>query len=181
MLGSRACGFQQRRGSRPPAPGGRRGVVAVRAAVVTQLETGAWVAAPRYRAKGVVHFLGGAFAGAAPQVGGGAVDFYPSPAESRGIISESYGVSPTLVVRFTDDSIDESGEIVRLLKPRLGAGITLLELPGTHLTPCGGDVPWPTGTVFTPADTLVQAVKQTQQADIRRLGRQLVGWMDSVA
>lgn len=31
-------------------------------------DTGAWVVAPPYRSKGVVHFLGGAFAGAAPQV-----------------------------------------------------------------------------------------------------------------
>lgn len=58
----------------------------------------------------------------AVQVGGGATDFYPSPAESRSIISASYGVAPTLVVRFSDDSIDESAEIVRLLRQRMGAG-----------------------------------------------------------
>lgn len=57
-----------------------------------------------------------------PQVGGGATDFYPTPAESRAIIGGSYGVSPTLVVRFADDSIDESLEMSALLKSRLGAG-----------------------------------------------------------
>ncbi len=56
------------------------------------------------------------------QVGGGANDFYPSPSESRSIISTSYAVSPTLVVRFSDDSIDESAEIVGLLRQRMGAG-----------------------------------------------------------
>ncbi|GLC46383.1 hypothetical protein PLESTB_001769300 [Pleodorina starrii] len=116
------------------------------------------------------------------EVGGGATDFYPSPAESRSLISSGYCVSPTLLVRFSDDSIDESTEMARLLQPRLGSGVTLLTLPGNHLTPCGGDLPaWPTGPVFTPADTLVQALREGQQADIQRLCRQMVGWMDAIA
>ncbi|KXZ45823.1 hypothetical protein GPECTOR_50g617 [Gonium pectorale] len=115
------------------------------------------------------------------EVGGGATDFYPSPAESRTIISQDYGVSPTLIVRFSDDSIDESQEIVRLLQPKLGTGVTLLTLPGSHVTPCGGDVPWPTGPIFGPADTLVQALKEQQTQDIQRLGKQLVGWLDYVS
>ncbi len=55
-------------------------------------------------------------------MGGGATDFYPSPAESRVIISRDYSVSPTLVVRFSDDSIDESAEMAALLRSRLGSG-----------------------------------------------------------
>ncbi|GFR42362.1 hypothetical protein Agub_g3058, partial [Astrephomene gubernaculifera] len=48
---------------------GRRRTVTVFSAITsTQLGTGAWVVAPPYRPKGVVHFLGGAFAGAAPQL-----------------------------------------------------------------------------------------------------------------
>ncbi|KAG2439662.1 hypothetical protein HXX76_005012 [Chlamydomonas incerta] len=115
------------------------------------------------------------------EVGGGATDFYPTPAESRVIIGGSYGVSPTLVVRFADDSIDESLEMSALLKSRLGAGVTQITLPGTHITPCGGDVPWPTGPIFTPMDTIAQVVKEQQQADILRLSKQLVGWMDMVS
>jgi hypothetical protein len=43
---------------------------------------------------------------------------------------------------------------VRMCRAR--AGVTLLTLPGTHITPCGGELPWPTGPVFGPADTIVQ-------------------------
>ncbi len=60
-------------------------------------------------------------------------------------------------------------------------GIVDVTLPGTHITPCGGELPWPTSSVFSPADAVVQAVKETQQADLQRLSKQLVGWMDSVA
>ncbi|GIL85485.1 hypothetical protein Vretimale_13417 [Volvox reticuliferus] len=115
------------------------------------------------------------------EVGGGATDFYPSPAESRALISAGYSVHPTLMVRFSDDSLDESAEIARLLQPRLGSGVTLLTLPGNHLTPCGGDMPWPTGPVFGPADVLVQVLKDQQQNDIQRLCRQVVGWMDAIS
>ncbi|GIL67641.1 hypothetical protein Vafri_20982 [Volvox africanus] len=115
------------------------------------------------------------------EVGGGATDFYPSPAESRALISAGYSVRSTLLIRFSDDSIDESAEIARLLRPRLGSGVTLLNLPGNHLTPCGGDVPWPTGPVFGPADVLVQVLKEQQQNDIQRLCRQVVGWMEAIS
>ncbi|KAG2502253.1 hypothetical protein HYH03_000739 [Edaphochlamys debaryana] len=109
------------------------------------------------------------------EVGNGATDFYPTPAESRAIISRSYSVSPTLLVRFSDDSIDESPEIAALIKPRLGSGCTLLTLPGSHITPCGGDLPLPAGvpSVFGPAEAFAQVVKEQQQADIQRLARQL--------
>ncbi|EFJ53275.1 hypothetical protein VOLCADRAFT_72563 [Volvox carteri f. nagariensis] len=130
-------------------------------------------------------------------VDGGATDFQPSPAESRTLISRQYGTAATLLVRFADDSIDESAEIAALLQPRLAGGVTLLTLPGNHLTPCGGELPVPlTSTsagggggggggggqsIFTPAEVVVQALKEQQQADIQRLCRQIVGWMDAIA
>lgn len=39
---------------------------------------------------------------------------------------------------------------------RSSAGVTQITLPGSHITPCGGDVPWPTGPIFTPVDTIAQ-------------------------
>ena len=88
--------------------------------------------------------------------------------ETRKIIQSSYSCPKTLIVRFSDDSIDESLQLQQILKAaqqggssrqgggtggssrqgggtggssRQGGGtvVTLVELPGSHLTPCGGD------------------------------------------
>jgi hypothetical protein len=54
-----------------------------------------------------------------------------------------------------------------------------LVLPGTHITPCGGDVTWEVGPVYTPADALLQAAKAGSQSELRQLGARLVSWLDA--
>jgi hypothetical protein len=66
------------------------------------------------------------------QVGNGATDFSPSPAESRALIQQSYdpAASPLLMVRFGDDSIDETPEMAALLQARHTAGMATCCLVG---------------------------------------------------
>jgi hypothetical protein len=52
-------------------------------------------------------------------------------------------------------------------------------LPGTHITPCGGDVTWQLNRSFSLVDTLALGAKAVVQADIRRLGDRLIAWLDS--
>lgn len=59
------------------------------------------------------------------------------------------------------------------------AGTTSVTLPGTHITPCGGDVAWQVGRSFSAVDAVALGVKAVVQADIRRLGDRLIGWLDS--
>ena len=52
-------------------------------------------------------------------------------------------------------------------------------LPGTHVTPCGNDMRWDAGKAFSPADALAAAARQFTMADIRRLGDQVVDWLNT--
>jgi len=51
------------------------------------------------------------------QVGGGTSDFTPTPEESRQIIRAGYDLvaTPTLMVRFSDDGIDQTPEMLGIL------------------------------------------------------------------
>ena len=50
------------------------------------------------------------------QVSDGFVEFKPSPAENRALMRSQYVVPATLMVKFQDDSIDESEEMTLLLQ-----------------------------------------------------------------
>ena len=52
------------------------------------------------------------------QIEAGTTEFTPTPFESRALISQSYSVPRTLLVRFADDSIDATAEIAPVLKQR---------------------------------------------------------------
>jgi len=59
------------------------------------------------------------------------------------------------------------------------AGTTQVTLPGTHVTPCGSNMRWDAGKAFSAADALAAAAQQFTMADIRRLGDQLVEWLNT--
>lgn len=67
------------------------------------------------------------------------------------------------------DSIDESEEIARVLtggaSGKSGRAVEIRRVFGSHVTPCGADLAWEVGKVFTPADAIAQAAK------VRRKGR----------
>ena len=72
----------------------------------------------------------------------GEVDFSPSPEVTNALILSSYAVGRNLVVRFADDSIDQSRPIATLFKTRftddvtgIGGRLDFKSLEGTHVTP----------------------------------------------
>lgn len=99
-------------------------------------------------------------------MGQGIGDFVPSPAESRRRIAESYSVPSTLLVSFEDDSIDQTPEMAALLIPKdAQRTVQVLQLPGSHVTPCGG-------AVLPPLQALAP------QGDVRRLVACIGRWID---
>ena len=60
----------------------------------------------------------------------------------------------------------------------VAVGTTLLRLPGSHVTPCGGDLQWQPGKSFSPADAIALGVRTFSQADIRRLADRVIGWLN---
>ncbi|MCP9858520.1 MULTISPECIES: DUF1350 family protein [unclassified Cyanobium] len=65
-------------------------------------------------------------------------EFSPSPEDTLLQIGRSYRQPRNLLVRFSRDSIDQSGRLIGVLQSRTGDASTLLELPGDHLTPASG-------------------------------------------
>jgi hypothetical protein len=67
------------------------------------------------------------------------VDFSPTPENNRLLFNASYAVDRTLVIRYSDDSIDQSPSLVEVLtSPQVAQNPRYVEqriLPGTHLTP----------------------------------------------
>eukprot|EP00252_Welwitschia_mirabilis_P022298 TRINITY_DN5996_c0_g1_i1.p1 TRINITY_DN5996_c0_g1~~TRINITY_DN5996_c0_g1_i1.p1 ORF type:complete len:427 (+),score=90.71 TRINITY_DN5996_c0_g1_i1:385-1665(+) len=115
------------------------------------------------------------------QITEGTSEFKPSPSENKETIQTSYKVPNTLLVKFTFDTIDETDKLEETLKPRveaLGGSLSKLVLNGTHVTPCGQDLRWAVGDVYTPADAVAQGFKGAALNDIRTLVKTVVQWLD---
>jgi len=79
------------------------------------------------------------------QVAVGARDFVPTPAATRAAVRKAYRARRTLIMEFSDDSIDESGELEALLKeaesitrmrrPMVDIAVQRKRLEGVHITP----------------------------------------------
>ena len=62
-------------------------------------------------------------------------EFSPSPAETLALVRRSWRQPRNLLVRFRDDGLDQSPELLEALRSRDGDASEVLELPGDHLTP----------------------------------------------
>jgi len=79
-------------------------------------------------------------------VAAGRREFQPAPAEVRRLVRARYGVARNLLVRFRNDSIDETSELSQLLQ---GSGsavgpvldLSVRALPGDHVRPLRPEVP----------------------------------------
>ncbi len=65
---------------------------------------------------------------------GVSTEFSPSPQETLRLITAHYQQAMNLVVRFGDDQLDQSLELIQALQQRKGDASQLLHLPGDHLT-----------------------------------------------
>jgi hypothetical protein len=65
-------------------------------------------------------------------------EFSPSPEDTLLQIGSSYRQARNLLVRFSRDTIDQSGRLIDVLQARAGDASSLVELPGDHLTPASG-------------------------------------------
>jgi len=65
-------------------------------------------------------------------------------------VRERYDVRRNLLVKFTNDTIDQSAVLSPVLRQRFPDMVTVQTLPGVIL-PLGQDVRWQTGSNFTDA------------------------------
>ncbi|MFM7424896.1 MAG: DUF1350 family protein [Elainella sp.] len=109
------------------------------------------------------------------------VEFTPSPEETNRLIVEAYQIPYNLLVKFTNDDIDQTRSLDQALQQRFPDSTTVQILKGTHLTPLGQEVSWQAGKEFTPFDAVGQFLKQELTRDINQLKRTLLDWLDSPA
>jgi hypothetical protein len=106
------------------------------------------------------------------------VEFTPSPQETNSLIAEHYQIPRNLLIKFTNDDIDQTRSLDQALQQRFPSSTTVQILKGTHLTPLGQEVSWQAGKEFTPFDAVGQFLKQELTRDINQLKRTILTWLD---
>ncbi|WP_017315207.1 DUF1350 family protein [Mastigocladopsis repens] len=110
-----------------------------------------------------------------------AVEFTPSPLETNKLVQERYNVRRNLLLKFTNDTLDQSVALTELLKQRFPEMVTVQTLNGTHTTPLGQDVKWQMGESFTPFDAFGQWFKQEAYRDLNQLKRSILLWLNPLS
>ncbi len=112
-----------------------------------------------------------------------AVEFNPSPKRTDLLIEQRYRVQRNLLVRFANDSLDQTPLLTRQLAAIYPDGLTTVTLDGSHITALGNQQLWqtafgPVGQVFTPFDAVGQWLKQETTREIRQLEAAVLRWLD---
>lgn len=106
------------------------------------------------------------------------IEFTPSPIETNELIAQRYEVRRNLLIKFTNDDIDQTASLTQVLQQRFPNMVAVQTLRGNHLTPLGQDVNWKTGEVFTPFDAIGQWIKQEAYRDLNQLKQEILRWLD---
>jgi hypothetical protein len=106
------------------------------------------------------------------------LEFTPSPEETEKLIEANYNVRRNLLIRFNDDTIDQTLRLKPVLKNRFPDMVSLLHLQGNHLTPLTQDIEWEVGEVCTPFDAIGQWFKQSLSRDLLRLNKEVLRWLN---
>ncbi|MBD2080587.1 DUF1350 family protein [Leptolyngbya sp. FACHB-17] len=109
------------------------------------------------------------------------VEFTPSPTETTALIRDRYSVRRNLIIKFADDSIDQSLPLAQLLEESHPGLITTHRLKGTHLTPLGPDMKWQVGGSFTPIDAIGQWMRQEIYRELHQLEKTILKWLNPFA
>lgn len=114
---------------------------------------------------------------AAVQIEDGVTDFTPSPSESRQIFASSYQVPQTLLLRFADDGIDDTEQILPILKRRPGRVFERV-LPGTHTTPCGDLGSVDSGRLAAPGEAVRSLAAAWLSQDLYKTADTVTSWLE---
>jgi len=117
------------------------------------------------------------------QMSQGVSEFTPTPSQNRATASLAYAVPNNLLVKFTQDAIDETDTLEEVLRGRteaLGGKLNKVVLNGNHLTPIAPDVKWQPGREYSPADAVAQVLRNAALADLRGLSRNIADWFTSL-
>ncbi|MFM2064271.1 MAG: hypothetical protein RLZZ507_3942 [Cyanobacteriota bacterium] len=110
-----------------------------------------------------------------------AIEFTPTPLETNQIVKERYHIRRNLLIKFSNDNLDQSAVLTKILQNRFPEMVTIQTLSGNHTTPLGQDIKWQPGNSFTPLDALGQWFKQEVYRDIYQLNKVMLLWLNPLA
>ncbi|MFP4134233.1 MAG: DUF1350 family protein [Halothece sp.] len=109
------------------------------------------------------------------------LEFTPSPERTYEILKSDYNPTRTLLVRFQNDTIDQTEQLKPILEESSPSLVSYLQLSGNHLTPVNPkEWNWNPGSNFSPLDALGQWVKQQFYRDIEQLKKEVLRWLDPI-
>jgi hypothetical protein len=109
------------------------------------------------------------------------VEFTPNPQETLELIKDYYDVPRNLIIKFKNDTIDQSYTLGQTLNQIFPGMISTQIINGSHLTPLGQDLQWQLNPqIFTPFDAIGQWIKQEVHRDLHQLKREMLRWLDPV-
>lgn len=106
------------------------------------------------------------------------LEFTPSPEETQKLIKSDYIVRRNLLIKFKNDEIDQTLTLNPILQNRFSQMVSLLTLPGNHLTPLTRNFDWQVGEVFTPFDAVGQWLKQGFSNNLSQLRGEILRWLN---
>jgi hypothetical protein len=106
------------------------------------------------------------------------VEFTPSPLETNRIVHDRYQVRRNLVIKFSNDTIDQTLSLAEVLESKFPSMVTSKRLTGNHLTPLGPDIKWQSGQIFTPFDAIGQWMRQELYRELQKLEQTILLWLD---
>lgn len=109
------------------------------------------------------------------------VEFEPSPQETEKIIVENYSVRRNLLIKFSNDSLDQTIVLNGFLKNCSADMITVRRLVGNHLTPLNQQIKWQMGEFYTPIDAIGQWFNQGMSKNLNKLKQELIIWMNPMS
>jgi hypothetical protein len=109
-----------------------------------------------------------------------APEFTPSPPETTQIVSQNYVVRRNLLIKFANDTLDQTLPLASLLDDLFPGMITTQRLRGNHLTPLGPDLKWQAGSSFTPIDAIGQLIRQEVFKELSQLEQLIARWLQPI-
>ncbi|MEM8810312.1 MAG: DUF1350 family protein, partial [Cyanobacteria bacterium P01_G01_bin.38] len=106
------------------------------------------------------------------------IEFIPTPAETLSLVGQRYAVGRNLLVKFRNDTLDQTYLLSDVLYERFPKLTSIQILKGSHTTPIAQDIQWEAGASFSPLDALGQMFKQEVYRDIKQLKGTILQWLE---
>ena len=106
------------------------------------------------------------------------LEFTPSPNRIQDIIKTNYIVRHNLLIKLTQDNIDETISLMKILHRKYPNLVALQTLSGNHLTPLGQELSFKAKNTFIPIEIIEQWFQSKLSNDLYDLKNEILQWLN---